>query len=75
MQSGYINQIYKSRNVILDILNKRGYDVTNYEGSGISEVHSMYKNEQLDMLVSKDNKKPKDIQKSINEGEYDTKFT
>lgn len=57
MQSGYINQIYKSRNVILDILNKRGYDVTNYEGSGISEVHSMYKNEQLDMLITKDNKK------------------
>ena len=57
MQSGYINQIYKSRNVILDILNKRGFDVNNYEGSGISEVHSMYKNEQLDMLVSKDNKK------------------
>lgn len=57
MQSGYINQIYKSRNVILDILNKRGFDVNNYEGSGISEVHSMYKNEQLDMLISKDKKK------------------
>jgi DNA-directed RNA polymerase subunit H (RpoH/RPB5) len=57
MQSGYVNQIYKSRNIILDILNKRGFDVDDYQGSSISEVHSMYKNEQLDMLVSKSDKK------------------
>jgi DNA-directed RNA polymerase subunit H (RpoH/RPB5) len=57
MQSGYINQIYKSRNVILDILNKRGFDVNDYKGSSISEIHSMYKNEQLDMLVNKIDKK------------------
>ena len=57
MQSGYINQIYKSRNIILDILNKRGFDVNDYKGSSISEIHSMYKNEQLDMLVNKIDKK------------------
>ena len=57
MQSGFINQIYKSRNVILDILNKRGFDVNDYKGSSISEIHSMYKNEQLDMLVNKIDKK------------------
>ena len=57
MQSGYINQIYKSRNVILVILNKRGFDVNDYKGSSISEIHSMYKNEQLDMLVNKIDKK------------------
>lgn len=57
MQSGYVNQIYKSRNIILDILNKRGFDIIDYQGSSISEVHSMYKNEQLDMLLKKENKK------------------
>jgi DNA-directed RNA polymerase subunit H (RpoH/RPB5) len=57
MQSGYVNKIYKSRNVILDILNTRGFDINNYEGSSINEVHSMYKNEQLDMLLNKSDKK------------------
>uniref|UniRef100_A0A6C0JBZ8 RNA polymerase subunit H/Rpb5 C-terminal domain-containing protein n=1 Tax=viral metagenome TaxID=1070528 RepID=A0A6C0JBZ8_9ZZZZ len=50
-QSGFIVSLAKSRANILDILQKRGFDISNYEGSNVSEVHSMYQNQQLDMLV------------------------
>jgi DNA-directed RNA polymerase subunit H (RpoH/RPB5) len=50
-QSGFVNQIAKSRNNILDILKSRGYDVSNYENQSVSQVHIMFQNDQLDMLV------------------------
>jgi DNA-directed RNA polymerase subunit H (RpoH/RPB5) len=57
-QSGIIIQIYKSRINILEILKSQGYNVSDYEGSGINEVNSMYQSNQLDMLLSKnDNSK------------------
>lgn len=59
-QSGYVSQIYKSRNNILNILEKRGFNVENYKGSSITEVHTMVQEQQLDMLVkynSQDNEK------------------
>jgi DNA-directed RNA polymerase subunit H (RpoH/RPB5) len=55
-QSGYVSQIYKSRNNILDILKQRGFIVDNYEGSSITEVHTMLQEEQLDMLVKNEEK-------------------
>jgi len=57
-QSGNIIQIYKSRINILEILKTQDYNVSDYEGSGINEVNSMNKSNQLDMLLSKnDNSK------------------
>ena len=53
-QSGFIVSIAKSRDNILTILEKRGYDVSKYEGAALSEVHAMYQNDQLDMLVEDD---------------------
>ncbi len=50
-QSGYVVQITKSRKNILDQLEKRGYNVNNYKGSSIEQVHVMFQNSQLDMLV------------------------
>ena len=41
-QSGQIVEIYKSRNNILDILDNRNFDISNYEGSSINEVHTMF---------------------------------
>ena len=38
-ESGHIIQIYKSRINILEILKSQGYNVSNYEGSGINEVN------------------------------------
>lgn len=50
-QSGFVNQIAKSRNNILNIFKSRGYDVSNYENQSVSQVHIMFQNDQLDMLV------------------------
>ena len=56
-QSSEIQKIFKSRNILLDLLEKQGYDVSNYTGSGINEVNSMYQNKQMDMLLEKEDKK------------------
>ena len=56
-QSSEIQQIFKSRNILLDLLAKQGYDVSSYTGSGINEVNSMYQNKQMDMLLEKKDKK------------------
>jgi len=52
-QSGNIIQVYKSRIHILDILKTQGYNVSDYEGAGINEVHSMFLSKQLDMKLKK----------------------
>ncbi len=45
-------KIYKSREVLLDILkNKRGFDISNHENEGATELRSMWENKQLDMLL------------------------
>lgn len=51
-QSGHIIQIFKSRINILDIMETRGFDIKNYSGSSINEVHSMFQANQMDMLLS-----------------------
>jgi len=58
-QSGHIIQIYKSRINILEILKSQGYNITNYEGSGINEVNSMVRSNQLDMLLKKNDESKK----------------
>ena len=52
-QSGQIAKIFKSRVNMLEILESQGYNVADYEGSSIHEVHSMFQAQQMDMLVSK----------------------
>ena len=56
-QSSEIQKIFKSRNILLNLLDKQGYDVSSYTGSGINEVTSMYQNKQMDMLLEKKDKK------------------
>ncbi len=51
MQSGFSVQTSNSRENILNILGKRGFDIEKYSGSSIAEVHAMYQHEQLDMLL------------------------
>ena len=54
------SKIYESRKVILDILkNKRGFDVSQYEEEGVTEIRSMLENKQLDMLIENKNTKKK----------------
>ena len=49
--SSLISKIYRSRNVILEILSKkRGFDVSDYSSFSINDIHTMYTNKQLDMV-------------------------
>jgi len=47
-----IAKVYASRNVLLDILEKRGFDVSEYNGYSIAHVGSMLEHNQLDLLLS-----------------------
>jgi DNA-directed RNA polymerase subunit H (RpoH/RPB5) len=48
-----ISQIYKSRNTILELMGKQGYNISDYANFSVSEVNSMKQNNQLDMLLEK----------------------
>ena len=52
-----IPKIYKSRNIILDILKSRGYNIEDYENFSVSDVLAMYNAvpKQLDMLLTNEN--------------------
>lgn len=46
-----ISHIYTSRKIILELLEKQGYNVNDYSNFSINEVNSMKINNQLDMLL------------------------
>jgi len=48
-----ISYIYNSRNIIIDLMRKQGYNVEDYANFSVSEVNSMKTNNQLDMLLEK----------------------
>jgi DNA-directed RNA polymerase subunit H (RpoH/RPB5) len=47
-----ISKVYASRNILLDILASRGFDVSEYNDYSISHVGSMMEHNQLDLLLS-----------------------
>ena len=51
--------VHKSRDILLTILKERGFNTDEYSGFSISEIHAMYENKQLDLLLNnkEDNKK------------------
>jgi DNA-directed RNA polymerase subunit H (RpoH/RPB5) len=51
--SSLISQIYKSRSVILELMQKQGYTITDYQGFSVNEVNTMKTNNQLDMILEK----------------------
>jgi DNA-directed RNA polymerase subunit H (RpoH/RPB5) len=51
MQSGFSVQTGKSRENLLSIIEKRGFNIEKYAGASIAEVHAMNQHEQLDMLL------------------------
>ena len=68
--SNYTNKeiidIYKSRKNLLNILAKRGFDVSGYDNFNINEIQAMKNNDQLDMLLTeKDVEDPKRFLLSI----------
>tara|TARA_Y100000996_G_scaffold161499_2_gene125078 strand:- start:3384 stop:4004 length:621 start_codon:yes stop_codon:yes gene_type:complete len=56
-QSSEIQKIFKSREIILELLEKQGYDTNKYTGSSITEINSMFISKQMDMLLEKSDKK------------------
>jgi DNA-directed RNA polymerase subunit H (RpoH/RPB5) len=46
--------IYKSRKTVLDLMNKQGYNTSDYENFSINEVNSMMQNNQMDMLLERE---------------------
>jgi len=51
--SSLISSIYKARKTILELMDKQGYNVSDYNNFSINEVNSMKLNNQLDMLLEK----------------------
>jgi DNA-directed RNA polymerase subunit H (RpoH/RPB5) len=49
--SGTISAVFKSRQNLLKLLVEQEYNVTDYEEFSVNEVHVMYNNKQLDMLM------------------------
>jgi DNA-directed RNA polymerase subunit H len=66
LSSNRILKIYKSRNTILDLLKTRDYNVSDYQEFSINEIDAMYSNDQLDMIVSKENGKKAYIKYYLN---------
>lgn len=46
-----ISEIYKSRKIVLELMDNQGYDTNGYSKFSMSEVNSMKQNNQLDMLL------------------------
>lgn len=62
--SSQISSIYKSRNVVLELMKRQGYNVDDYDKFSINEVNTMKQNNQLDMLLEKNEED--EITKRIN---------
>ena len=54
-QSSIISFIYKSRQNIINLMKRQNYNVKDYDDFSINEVNSMKQNNQLDMLLTKNN--------------------
>lgn len=54
-QSSVISSIYKSRQIILELLSIQNYDVSNYDKFDINEINTLYETDMLDMILEKNN--------------------
>ena len=50
-----VAEIFKSRNIILNLMKNQGYKINDYENFSINEINIMKQNNQLDMLLEKEN--------------------
>lgn len=56
--NNFVVPIFKSRQTILDQLDKAGYDVSGYANFSIAELHAKFTNKQLDMFVETKKENP-----------------
>ena len=59
-----ISAVYKSRKVVLELMDKQGYNTEDYSFFSINEVNSMKQHNQLDMLLEKRDDDPKTNRKN-----------
>lgn len=57
--SNLISSIFKARQTLVQLMEKQGYDVSEYEQNSMTETNAKYSNNQLDMLF--DNSKDEDV--------------
>ena len=46
-----ISEIFTSRQIILELMDKQGYNINDYANFSVNEVNSMKQKNQLDMLL------------------------
>jgi DNA-directed RNA polymerase subunit H (RpoH/RPB5) len=46
-----ISQIYQSRKIVLELMERQGYDTSGYANFSVSEINAMKQNNQLDILL------------------------
>jgi len=51
--SSLISSIFKSRNILLELMDEQGYNITDNFEFSINEINSMFTNKQLDMILEK----------------------
>lgn len=51
--STVISKVYKSRCVLLELMKKQGYNTSGYDGFSVNEINTMKTNNQLDMILDK----------------------
>ena len=51
--SSLISSIYKSRNILLELLESQDYNITDNFEFNVNEVNAMFSNKQLDMILEK----------------------
>lgn len=66
LSSNRILSIYKSRNTIIEYLQNLAYDISDYAEFSINEIDAMNTNDQLDMLVSRNDGKKAYIKYLLN---------
>lgn len=57
--NSHIISVYKSRKYLLEILEERGFNITNYSNFSIGEIGILVENNQLDILLENDETKKK----------------
>ena len=57
--SNLISSIFKSRKTLVQLMEKQGYDISEYEHNSMTETNAKYSNNQLDMLF--DSSKDEDV--------------
>ena len=56
--STFINSIYTSRKIVLELMEAQGYQVEDYSHFSFNELTAMYQNKQLDILLEKKEEDP-----------------